>query len=92
MNFYLITYDIPNDKRRNKIASILQDFGKRVQFSVFEVWLEDAHKRDLIKRLRAILQPSEDSVRIYWLCGMCRQRVETLGQGDKVTPPGVIIL
>src|SRR5262245_31991344 len=34
--FYLIAYDIPNDQRRTKVAKTLEDFGDRVQYSVFE--------------------------------------------------------
>ena len=33
---YTVAYDITDDKRRNKVAKILKDFGKRVQYSVFE--------------------------------------------------------
>ena len=35
MNFYVIAYDIPNDRRRQKIADLLEGYGKRVQYSVF---------------------------------------------------------
>lgn len=35
-NIYLLSYDISNDKRRNKIAKLLQQFGyERIQLSVF---------------------------------------------------------
>lgn len=33
---YLISYDIAVDKRRTKIAKLLEGFGQRVQYSVFE--------------------------------------------------------
>lgn len=36
---YLISYDIPDDKRRLKIAHLLEGYGERVQYSVFEVWV-----------------------------------------------------
>ncbi|MEW6376162.1 MAG: CRISPR-associated endonuclease Cas2, partial [Thermodesulfobacteriota bacterium] len=38
--FYVVSYDIPDDQRRIKIAKILEDFGDRVQYSVFECLLE----------------------------------------------------
>ncbi|GAH67947.1 unnamed protein product, partial [marine sediment metagenome] len=31
--FYIISYDIPDDKRRQEIAKILLNFGDRVQYS-----------------------------------------------------------
>lgn len=39
---YTISYDIPDDKRRLKIAKILLDYGPRVQYSVFEAQLDTA--------------------------------------------------
>lgn len=33
--FYLICYDIVLDKRRNKVAQMLEGYGLRVQKSVF---------------------------------------------------------
>lgn len=36
MLFYVICYDIPDDKRRKKISDLLEVYGSRVQYSVFE--------------------------------------------------------
>lgn len=33
----LIVYDIQNDKLRTRFAKFLKQFGRRVQFSVFEI-------------------------------------------------------
>jgi CRISPR-associated endonuclease Cas2 len=35
----LVSYDIPDDRRRTKLAHTLKDFGQRVQYSVFECLL-----------------------------------------------------
>lgn len=92
MDFYLVSYDIPDDRRRTKVASLLQDYGQRVQFSVFEVWLTQAMQRELLTRLEKLINVDEDSVRLYWLCAACQKRVITLGQGKPPEPPGVIII
>ena len=34
--FVLVCYDIPDDRRRTKVMQTLLDFGRRVQYSVFE--------------------------------------------------------
>jgi CRISPR-associated protein Cas2 len=39
MFLYVISYDIPDDKRRKKIADLLEGYGQRVQYSVFECQL-----------------------------------------------------
>jgi CRISPR-associated protein Cas2 len=37
--FYLVSYDIPDDRRRTRLAKLLKDYGGRVQYSVFECLL-----------------------------------------------------
>ena len=32
---YVITYDISADKLRNKVAKLLEGYGRRVQYSCF---------------------------------------------------------
>lgn len=92
MDFTLVTYDIPDDRRRNKVADILQDYGQRVQFSVFEVWLNDGLRREMENRLKQIISEESDSIRLYRLCALCQSRVEALGQGQTPEAPGVIIV
>ena len=76
---YVIAYDIPNDKRRGRVHKILCGFGEWTQYSLFECFLD---ARDLV-RLRAalasVLDPGEDSVRIYPLNADCIENVETIG-------------
>jgi CRISPR-associated endonuclease Cas2 len=52
MLLYLITYDIPCDKRRKKVSDLLEGYGTRVQYSVFECCLEKDQYDRLRKRLR----------------------------------------
>ena len=42
MLFYVVVYDIPNDKRRKKVSDLLEGYGQRVQYSVFECTLTQA--------------------------------------------------
>lgn len=36
-NVIIVTYDISNDKTRTKFSKFLEQYGVRVQFSVFEI-------------------------------------------------------
>ena len=92
MNCYLVTYDIPDDRRRTKVANLLQDYGQRVQFSVFEVWLDDQAHARLDRQLTQVIDEEEDSVRLYRLCEACRKQVEPRGQGQPPQPPGLVII
>jgi CRISPR-associated protein Cas2 len=81
--FYLIAYDIPDDQRRTKVAKILEDFGDRVQYSVFEMELERPEQLvEMRSRLEKVLDLTTDSTRIYFLCQGCRAKVVILGQGE----------
>ncbi|MBP8251776.1 MAG: CRISPR-associated endonuclease Cas2 [Herpetosiphon sp.] len=82
---YLISYDISVDKRRAKIAKLLEGFGQRVQFSVFECDLTSKQYVELAHKLGKILLPNEgDSLRTYRLCAGCAQVVTIVGNGPPV--------
>lgn len=92
MNCFLVTYDIPHDGRRLKVATALEGYGQRVQYSVFEVWVTEPMQRELIQTLERLIESGEDSVRLYRLCAACQGQVTVLGQGDGPQAPGVLII
>jgi CRISPR-associated protein Cas2 len=80
--FYVVSYDISDTPRRTKIANILEDFGDRVQYSVFECLLEPNLLEEMVGRLGKVVKADEDSVRVYALCGNCEKLIEVMGQGE----------
>ncbi|MFV9506742.1 MAG: CRISPR-associated endonuclease Cas2 [Oscillochloridaceae bacterium umkhey_bin13] len=85
---YLIVYDISVDKRRTKLAKLLEGHGQRVQRSVFECDLEDRQLRKLQQRLDRLLRPADgDSLRIYRLCTQCKAAIMIRGDGPAVEQP-----
>ena len=89
----LVSYDIPNDRRRVKIAKALEDFGDRVQYSVFECDLEQEHFERLRRRLEKLVEKDDDNVRFYLLCASCKARIEFLGRGKLPSEePSVYVL
>ncbi len=79
--FILISYDIPDDKRRTKVAKALENFGTRVQYSVFECVLTRTQLDEVRKRLTAVVYLPEDSVRFYFLPEDAVPKIAILGQG-----------
>jgi CRISPR-associated protein Cas2 len=79
---YVVSYDIPDDRRRTRVHSALTGFGTWVQYSVFECFLDRKQRILLQSRLLQEINQREDTVRIYGLCGTCKSKVEVLGQGD----------
>ena len=88
----LVSYDIPNDRRRTKLAHTLKDFGQRVQYSVFECRLKEDQITRLQARVTALIDTEEDSVRIYRLCAECADRLEIRGLGRPTQDPDVYML
>lgn len=78
---YVVVYDIPDDRRRNRVAKWLEGHGLRVQYSVFECSLEEAQFRKLWQGLGKRIRVEEDSIRAYRLCPVCAAWVQTLGPG-----------
>jgi len=89
---YVIAYDIVDDARRVKVAEVLKDFGRRVQYSVFEALLDAELLGRLRARVRDEIDEEEDSVRIYRLCGECERVVEIMGQGGRTMEEKVYIV
>lgn len=77
---WLITYDISDDDNRQKVHDILKDYGKRVQYSVFECHLSDSRLNVLRGRLLDEID-NADSLRWYPLCRWCSTAVFFQGLG-----------
>jgi len=59
---YLIAYDVPDDRRRTRLAKKLSAYGDRVQYSVFVCDLRPARLVRLRAAVRGLVQPDADSV------------------------------
>ena len=90
--FYVISYDVPDNRRRNQLAKALKGYGKRVQYSVFEAHLNRKQYEELKHAVADIIDSSEDSVRYYPLCNTCVERIEVPAVGDVTPEPNTIIV
>lgn len=90
-SFYVVSYDITDDRRRNRVHKLLTGFGEGVQYSVFECFLSDKELVQLRHRIRRLIKPQEDKVRIYSLCSPCLSRVEALGCDPPREPKAYVL-
>ena len=88
----VVSYDIPDDRRRTKLAHNLKDFGVRVQYSVFECLLELPQVDALRSRIERLMDPAEDRIRLYRFCEDCGAKTEVLGLGKPTEDPEVYVL
>ena len=76
---YAVAYDITNDRRRNQVAKILLDFGKRIQYSLFECNTDRRAYLRLHDRIQDAINPKKDTVTFYHLCRSCEKGIERIG-------------
>ena len=85
----LITYDVDTisedgQKRLRKVAKICQNFGQRVQNSVFECLLTEVQFIKIRNELETVIDEKLDSIRFYFLGNHWKRRVETLGKKTSI--------
>lgn len=69
--FLLVAYDIAADRRRRKIAQVLENYGSRVNFSVFECLVSVADSEKMMQELSGLMKAGKDAVIVYTLCKPC---------------------
>jgi CRISPR-associated protein Cas2 len=80
--FIVVSYDIPNDRRRTKVMKTLKNYGNHVQESVFECELQPEVYTRMRKQLDKLIAPKEDSVRLYFMDEDAVKRIASLGLGQ----------
>ena len=92
----LVTYDVntetkAGEKRLRKVAKQCQDYGQRVQNSVFECLVDAAQWKQLKHLLTQLIDPEKDSLRFYYLGNKWRDRVEHIGAKASLDLEGPLI-
>jgi CRISPR-associated protein Cas2 len=87
----VVSYDVSTTsaagrRRLRKIAKACLNFGRRVQFSVFECHLDPTQWMMLKLRLLDLFEPDEDSLRFYYLGSNWRGDVEHHGRKTVADP------
>ena len=92
----LITYDVNTEteagkKRLRKVSKQCENYGQRVQNSVFECLIDSAQLRALKNTLEDLIDPEVDSLRFYYLGDKWRNRVEHIGAKPSLDLEGTLI-
>lgn len=95
--FVLVSYDVSvtdsgGPGRLRRVAKACQDYGQRVQFSVFECILDPAQWVVLKQRLIDEIKPEVDSLRFYYLGSNWKRRVEHIGAKASIDQEGSLIV
>jgi len=95
--FVLVSYDVSTadsggPRRLHKVAKACQDYGQRVQKSVFECIVDPAQWALLKQRLIDEIDQGKDSLRFYYLGANWRRRVEHIGAKESIDQEGPLIV
>lgn len=93
----LITYDVTTETpegraRLRRVAKLCEDYGQRVQKSVFECLVDPAQWVALRGKLEKEIDPTEDSLRFYFLGANWKRRVEHVGAKPGYDPEGLLLV
>ena len=88
----VVAYDIPDDTRRARLYQKLCGLLTPVQRSVFEGELGTGGLGRLQSILQHRIEPDEDDVRIWVLCGGCRGRTLLMGRARPVPDRGAPVV
>ena len=91
----LIAYDVPNDRRRGKIAKLLETYGDRIQYSVFVVDIIPSKLLRLKDEIGKIAQLDENSILfcdLGRLADLGQQKFSYVGLCREITDNDVIIM
>ena len=91
-HFYVIAYDIGDDKRRDKVVKVLENVGARVNYSVFECMLTDVQYKKICDRLEKIVVKREDWINIYPLCTECYARIRYIPNLKTKEPVKIVVI
>ena len=67
---FVVAYDIGSDKRRNQLVSLLENYGHRAQYSIFECDLDQKRFEMLLAELRRF-NADDEQIRVYAVCQGC---------------------
>lgn len=80
----LVSYDVARnekgEKRLRHVAKILENYGQRVQYSVFECLVDPGQWVELKAKLLKEINLDYDSLRFYSLGANWQRKVEHVGQ------------
>jgi CRISPR-associated protein Cas2 len=93
----LVSYDVAvtttgGAKRLRWVAKECQNYGQRVQYSVFECVVDPAQWTKLKNKLEAIIDKDVDSLRYYYLGANYKRKVEHVGAKPSLDLDGPIVV
>lgn len=93
----LVSYDVNTEtkegqRRLARVAKACKNYGQRVQYSVFECSVNEVIMEKLRAKLKSIIDPKTDSLRIYHLKGRREDYLEAYGVDKYIDFQDVLVV
>jgi len=93
----VVSYDVSTEspggsRRLRRVAKVCQDYGQRVQYSVFECIVDPARWVKLKNALLDEIDLEFDCLRFYFLGSNWRRKIEHVGAKEGLDQEGALIL
>jgi len=92
VSYDVSTLDAAGRRRLRRVARACQDYGQRVQLSVFECQVDPAQWAALKHRLVGEIDAESDSLRFYYLGANWKRRVEHVGAKPSLDLDGPLVI
>jgi len=97
MMLVVVAYDVNTEsdagrRRLRRVAKVCEDWGQRVQNSVFECLLDQSQWTRVRARLVKEISAADDSLRFYFLGDNWQRRIEHVGAKVSYDPKGPLIV
>ncbi len=93
----LVSYDVSTvdrvgARRLRRVAKICQNYGQRVQYSIFECIVDPAQWTQMRRQLLDVIDEEMDSLRFYFMGSNWKHRVEHVGAKETIDLEGELII
>lgn len=93
----LVSYDVSTidrigARRLRRVAKICQNYGQRVQYSIFECIVDPAQWTQMRQQLIDTINVEQDSLRFYFLGANWQKKVEHVGAKESINQEGPLIV
>lgn len=78
----IVTYDFENDLTRTRFSKFLEQYGRRIQYSVFQIRNSDRVLRNILNEIELKYKKhftGADSIVVFRVCEGCKKKVLRYG-------------
>ena len=79
---FIVCYDFRDDKTRTKFSKFLKKFGRKIQYSVYEIRNSQRVLKNILDEVELKykkLFKGSDSILIFQICDGCKKKIKRYG-------------